>query len=44
VQSGDIKATAVNEPVASIARERGLHPLVDLVAEGTSPGCSAAWW
>ena len=33
MQSGDIKATAVNEPVASIARERGLHPLVDLVAE-----------
>jgi NitT/TauT family transport system substrate-binding protein len=33
VQSGDIKATAVNEPVSSIARERGLNPLVDLVAE-----------
>lgn len=33
VQSGEIKATAVNEPVASIARERGLFPLVDLVAE-----------
>jgi NitT/TauT family transport system substrate-binding protein len=33
VQSGEIKATAVNEPVASIARERGLNPLVDLVAE-----------
>jgi ABC-type nitrate/sulfonate/bicarbonate transport system substrate-binding protein len=33
VQSGDIKATAVNEPVSSIARERGLFPLVDLVAE-----------
>ena len=33
VQSGEIKATAVNEPVTSIARERGLYPLVDLVAE-----------
>ncbi len=33
VQSGEIKATAVNEPVSSIARERGLYPLVDLVAE-----------
>jgi len=33
VQSGEIKATAVNEPVASIARERGLNPLVDLVTE-----------
>jgi len=33
VESGEIKATAVNEPVASIARERGLYPLVDLVAE-----------
>ncbi len=33
VQSGEIKATAVNEPVTSIARERGLTPLVDLVTE-----------
>jgi len=33
VQSGEIKATAVNEPVSSIARERGLNSLVDLVAE-----------
>jgi len=33
VTSGEIKATAVNEPVTSIARERGLFPLVDLVAE-----------
>jgi NitT/TauT family transport system substrate-binding protein len=33
VQSGAIKATAVNEPVTSIARERGLTPMVDLVAE-----------
>ena len=33
MQSGEIKATAVNEPVTSIARERGLFPLVDLVAE-----------
>jgi NitT/TauT family transport system substrate-binding protein len=33
VRSGEIKATAVNEPVTSIAREQGLHPMVDLVAE-----------
>jgi len=33
VQSGEIKATAVNEPVTSIARERGLNPMVDLVVE-----------
>jgi NitT/TauT family transport system substrate-binding protein len=33
VRSGEIKATAVNEPVSSIARERGLVPLVDLVTE-----------
>jgi NitT/TauT family transport system substrate-binding protein len=33
VQSGEIKATAVNEPVSSIARERKLTPMVDLVAE-----------
>jgi len=33
VQSGAIRATAVNEPVTSIARERGLYPLVDLAAE-----------
>ena len=33
VKSGEIKATAVNEPVTSIAREQGLHPMVDLVAE-----------
>jgi NitT/TauT family transport system substrate-binding protein len=33
VKSGEIKATAVNEPVASLAREQGLYPLVDLVPE-----------
>jgi ABC-type nitrate/sulfonate/bicarbonate transport system substrate-binding protein len=33
VQSGAIRATAVNEPVSSIARERGLNPLVDLVTD-----------
>lgn len=33
VQSGEIKATSVNEPVTSIARERGLFPLVDLAAD-----------
>src|SRR5438552_10314971 len=30
VQSGEIKATSVNEPVTSLARERGLNPIVDL--------------
>src|SRR6202023_3164477 len=33
VKSGEIKATSVNEPVTSIAREQGLHPMVDLAAE-----------
>lgn len=33
VQSGEIKATSVNEPVSSIARGRGLNPIVDLVTE-----------
>jgi ABC-type nitrate/sulfonate/bicarbonate transport system substrate-binding protein len=33
VISGEIRATAVNEPTASIAREQGLHVLVDLVPE-----------
>jgi ABC-type nitrate/sulfonate/bicarbonate transport system substrate-binding protein len=33
VRSGEIKASAVNEPAASIAREQGLHVLVDLVPE-----------
>ena len=33
VQSGEISATSVNEPVTSIARERGLFPLVDLAAD-----------
>jgi NitT/TauT family transport system substrate-binding protein len=33
VKSGEIKATAVNEPVTSIAREQGVHAMVDLVAE-----------
>ena len=33
VQSGEIKATSVNEPVTSLARERGLNPIVDLVPE-----------
>ena len=30
---GEIKGTAINEPVASLAREAGLTALVDLVAE-----------
>jgi NitT/TauT family transport system substrate-binding protein len=33
VKSGEIKATAVNEPVTSMAREQGVHVLVDLVPE-----------
>ena len=33
VKSGEIKATSVNEPVTSMAREQGLHPMVDLAAE-----------
>jgi len=33
LKSGEIKATAVNEPVASMAREQGLNVLVDLVPE-----------
>ena len=33
LQSGEIKATAVNEPVATMAREQGVHVLVDLVPE-----------
>ncbi len=33
VQSGEIKATAVNEPTTSLAREQGVHVLVDLVPE-----------
>jgi NitT/TauT family transport system substrate-binding protein len=33
VKAGEIKATALNEPFASMAREQGLTPLVDLAAE-----------
>jgi NitT/TauT family transport system substrate-binding protein len=33
LKTGEIKATAINEPVASTAREAGLHVLVDLAAE-----------
>jgi NitT/TauT family transport system substrate-binding protein len=33
VASGEIKATTVNEPVASMASARGLTPLVDLAAD-----------
>jgi NitT/TauT family transport system substrate-binding protein len=33
VKSGEIAATAVNEPVATMAREQGVHVLVDLVPE-----------
>lgn len=31
--AGEIKASAINEPVASTAREQGLNVMVDLVAE-----------
>jgi len=33
LQSGEIQATALNEPAASLARERGLNMLLDLVPE-----------
>jgi len=33
LQSGEIKATAVNEPITSMAREQGVNVLVDLVPE-----------
>jgi ABC-type nitrate/sulfonate/bicarbonate transport system substrate-binding protein len=33
LKAGEIKATAINEPVASLAREQGLHAMVDLVGE-----------
>jgi len=33
LKSGEIKATAINEPVASLAREQGVNVMVDLVAE-----------
>src|SRR6202023_2161263 len=33
VKSGEIKATPINEPIASMARAQGVHVLVDLVPE-----------
>jgi ABC-type nitrate/sulfonate/bicarbonate transport system substrate-binding protein len=33
LKTGEIKATAINEPVASLAHEQGLYAMVDLVAE-----------
>ncbi len=33
LRSGEIKATAVNEPIRSLAREEGLFAMVDLVPE-----------
>ncbi len=33
LKSGEIKATPLNEPVASLAREAGVHVLLDLVPE-----------
>jgi ABC-type nitrate/sulfonate/bicarbonate transport system substrate-binding protein len=33
VKSGEIKATAINEPISSIAREQGVNVLVDLVPD-----------
>jgi len=33
VKSGEIKATPINEPLASLAREQGLNVLVDLVPD-----------
>src|ERR1700692_2040588 len=31
LKSGEIRGTAINEPVASLAHEQGLNPMVDLV-------------
>jgi ABC-type nitrate/sulfonate/bicarbonate transport system substrate-binding protein len=33
VRSGEIKATAINEPISSLAREQGVNVLVDLVPD-----------
>jgi len=33
LKAGEIKATSVNEPIASLAREQGMHVLVDLVPD-----------
>jgi len=33
VKSGEIRATALNEPFTSLAREQGVNPMVDLVPE-----------
>jgi len=33
LRSGEIRATAVNEPIRSLAREEGFNPIVDLVPE-----------
>jgi ABC-type nitrate/sulfonate/bicarbonate transport system substrate-binding protein len=33
LKAGEIKATAINEPTASLAREQGVNVMVDLVAE-----------
>jgi hypothetical protein len=43
MMSGEIKATAINKPVASMAREQGLNAMVDLAAEQI-PWLSAACW
>lgn len=33
LKSGSIKASAINEPIASLARAQGINPMVDLAAE-----------
>ena len=33
LKSGEIRGTAINEPIASLAHEQGFNPLVDLAAE-----------
>jgi ABC-type nitrate/sulfonate/bicarbonate transport system substrate-binding protein len=33
VKSGEIKATTLNEPFTSLAREQGVNPMIDLVPE-----------
>src|SRR5262249_2050163 len=40
VKSGEIKATPLNEPLASLAREQGINVLVDLVPEQVPWGVS----
>ena len=38
IKSGEIKATPINEPIASLARGQGVNVLVDLVARADPLG------